>query len=139
MSFLPEEDREFLAAKTFSFEEVTAGPGRRAIVVRAVPLPPGKFLARRPDGACAAVEVCDVLVMIPDGYPNTTLDSFYTDPFLVLAAGGQPPQNSFGTCCLFGRNWQFWSRHLNGPHLWRPGIDGLHTYWDLVLNEIRRA
>lgn len=139
MSFLPEDDRDFLAAKAFSFEEVTAGPGQRAIIVKGVPLPPGKFLARRQDGTSTAIEVCDVLVMIPDGYPNTTLDSFYIAPHLCLAASNQPPQNTGGPQPLFGRDWQFWSRHLMGTHVWRAGVDGLHTYWNLILYEIRRA
>ncbi|KQP32826.1 E2/UBC family protein [Methylobacterium sp. Leaf100] len=139
MSFLPEDDRDFLADKAFSYEEVSALPGQRAIIVKGVPLPPGKFLAREPNGVNVAVAACDVLVMVPDGYPNTTLDSFYIAPHLCLAASLQLPPNTGGPQPLFGRDWQFWSRHLTGPHVWRAGVDGLQTYWNLILYEIRRA
>jgi hypothetical protein len=84
-----------------------------------------------------AANACDLLVVIPDGYATTKLDSFYTTPKLKRA-NGQDPQNANVDSALFGKTWQFWSRHLDDKD-WRIGIDGLRTFFSYIRGELRNA
>ena len=76
----------------------------------------------------------DLLIRVPAGYPMAALDMFYVDPPLRLHSGGYPPQadhfESHG-----GRQWQRFSRHLNGTP-WRPGVDCLRTFIAPVIHEL---
>lgn len=138
MSFLPEFDQEFLADKGFAYTEKKDGD-LRAIIMHDVVLPEGKYFALDPSGQPVPVTRADILIKIPDQYPDTKLDSFFARPFLKMAEGRADPPNSTGTERLFDQDWQFWSRHLNTAGYWRPGIDSLATYWNLVLQALRSA
>ncbi|MQW85993.1 E2/UBC family protein [Sinorhizobium saheli] len=135
---LPEFDREFLEGKELAFTEYGPDQGLRAVVVHNVALPEGKFVTMGASGQHEPVASCDVLIKIPDQYPDATLDSFYARPFLKLANSQSDPQNATATEQLLNQPWQFWSRHLN-THRWRPNIDSLATYWDLVRQALRSA
>jgi hypothetical protein len=78
-----------------------------------------------------------LMILIPKGYSTTKLDSFYTVPHLKRA-NGSDPNSASGRETIFGREWQFWSRHLTERE-WRPGIDGLETYLQYVQVELRGA
>jgi E2/UBC family protein E len=138
MSFLPEDDREWLNEKCLSYKELTQDSAR-GVVLKKHCLQEGKFLTPLPDGKIVPVKKADVLILIPSGYNTTALDSFYTNPILIVAATGMKPPNCDGTQQHFGRDWQFWSRHLQGDNAWRPGIDSLRTFWEIVKFEIGRA
>lgn len=139
MSFLPEEDQEFLSESGIKYEELAEkmpdGKERRGVLF------PGFSVLgnlRKVDGATlAGAESCDLLVMVPDGYATTKLDSFYTIPKLKRA-DGKDPQNANGECPLFEKTWQFWSRHLDDQD-WRIGIDGLRTFISYIRGELRNA
>ena len=75
--------------------------------------------------------------MIPDGYATTKLDSFYTIP-RFKRADGHDPQNATVDSALFGKTWQFWSRHLDDND-WRVGIDGLRTFISYIRGELRNT
>jgi hypothetical protein len=139
MSFLPEEDQEFLDGKGLQYELLTEktpeGTERRGVL-----LPGFAFvgdLRTRGDGALIACASCDLLVLVPDGYATTKLDSFYTIPRLKRPDGSDP-QNANGEPALFAKTWQFWSRHLDDSD-WRVGVDGLRTYLSYIRGELRRA
>jgi hypothetical protein len=136
---LPEYDREFLESKGLLFTERSAQPGPRALIVHEVVLPEGKYSQSDAAGGYTPVASSDILIKIPDQYPDAALDSFYTRQFLKLSSGYSDPPNASGTELLFDENWQFWSRHLNPPYSWRPGVDSLATYWNLVLKALRSA
>ena len=71
-------------------------------------------------------ETADVLIQLPDGFPDATPDMFWTDPILTLGDGrSRPPQTEVEERHL-GRVWQRWSRHIQGH--WRPGIDTISSY-----------
>jgi hypothetical protein len=139
MSFLPEEDQEFLTEGRIKYEELTEkmpdGKERRGVFF------PGFSFSgnlRKPEGgALVAVASCDLLVVVPDGYATTKLDSFYTIPRLKRP-DGQDPQNANSENQLFGRTWQFWSRHMDDAD-WRVGIDGLRTFLSYIRGEFRNA
>ena len=138
MSFLPEEDQQFLAENGITHEVLTEkmpnGAERRGVL-----LPGFTFLGnlRAVGGALGPSDACDLLVIVPDGYATTKLDSFYTAPRL-RRLDGTDPQNANGESTLFQKSWQFWSRHLDDKD-WRVGIDGLRTYLSYIRGELRSA
>jgi len=54
----------------------------------------------------------------------------------VYLANGQAANCAGSEAELFGRKWQFWSRHLTDAE-WRDGIDGLETYLQYVQSGLR--
>jgi hypothetical protein len=110
---LPPRDVTYLEGRGLAYEVAEVG-GQHCVVLRGIPLPPGKFDA-------AAV---DVLIQIPPGYPDCAPDMFYCLPWLKLAASGCEPRATQARLEFRGQAWQRWSRHNSQ---WRPGVDGLHT------------
>ena len=139
MNFLPEEDQDFLAAKQITYELVVErlpdGNERRGVVFTNFAL--DGHLSSIVAGATQPCRSCGVLVLIPFGYSTTRLDSFYTSTALKRADGAMPI-NTAPDHDLFGRKWQFWSRHL-GENEWRAGQDGLDTYLQYVRAELQKA
>ena len=139
MSFLPEEDQEFLGENGIQYQELTEntpdGKVRRGVLFPAFSF--SGNLRTMNGGSLARVDGCDLLVLISDGYATTKLDSFYTIPKLKRA-DGQDPQNATVDSALFGKTWQFWSRHLDDRD-WRVGIDGLQTFINYIRGELRNA
>jgi hypothetical protein len=139
MSFLPEEDQEFLDSNGISYELLTErtpeGTERRAVLF------PGftfcATLKAQTNGSLSPCDRCDVLVLIPDGYATTKLDSFYTLPRLKRPDGSDP-QNANNDTEVFGKKWQFWSRHLEDGD-WRQGVDGLRTFLSYIRGELKKA
>ncbi|MBD7992166.1 multiubiquitin domain-containing protein [Ochrobactrum sp. Sa2BUA5] len=109
---LPSADRRFLETHGLTYEIVNdAGVG--AVVIKDFPLPPGKF----------DHDKVDVMIQLPAGYPDASVDMFYTLPWVRLKA-----TNNYAACAdvpqtFAGASWQRWSRHAE----WRPGIDGIRT------------
>lgn len=143
MSFLPHDDRQFLAAKEMAFvlKEENLPDGN---VRRVVEFPDFAFegaMHSRPDPNQPQLLVprstCRLAIVIPSGYATTKLDSFYTIPRLVRNDGADPHAAN-GSTDMLGETWQFWSRHLDNSE-WRPGVDSLETYVQYVRGELRRA
>jgi hypothetical protein len=120
---LPETDEQYLAAKGISHELL---PGASEIFFVAKNL---AVSAERYDRA-----ETDLMIRIPNAYPNAGLDMFYVDPPLQLRTGGYPVSAEVFEN-LAGRRWQRFSRHLATP--WRPGVDGIGSFLALVLTELR--
>lgn len=135
-SFLPEDDQDFLRLKGIKhvlLEEDVGGDKRRGVEFPDFVLPPNLYV--RKDGNLIAGASVSVLVLIPKGYAKTQLDSWYVLPAVFLA-GGQAADRANGESELFGRKWQFWSRHLAAGE-WREGIDGLETYLQYIRSGLR--
>jgi hypothetical protein len=139
MSFLPEEDQEFLDENGIKYQEflenMPNGQERRGVLFSSFTF--SGNLRTTNGGSLVKAEACDLLVVIPDGYATTKLDSFYTIPKLKCA-DGRDPQNATVDSALFGKTWQFWSRHLDDND-WRVGIDGLRTFLSYIRGELRNA
>lgn len=139
MSFLPEDDRDYLALKEIEYQEleqpVPGGETQRAVlfpnfgVSENLMTVEGTELVRR--------DTCEVLVMVPKGYKTTKLDSFYTYPRL-RRRDNQDPDRANSESTLFGKNRQFWSRHL-GDGEWRDGVDGIDTFLEYIRTAMRKA
>lgn len=113
MSFLPDADRDYLASKEISFEEVDDG-GKKAVILKEWPLPTGRF----------DEQAADVLIQLPSGYADVAPDMFYLLPWVKSASTNQYPPKADKPFNFAGRKWQRWSRHNND---WRPGVDGIWT------------
>lgn len=140
MSFLPQDDIDYLAGKSLIFAEKDEIPPEGGDKRRGVIFPKFCFegsLFEHRDGTLVPVSSCDLMVLIPSQYATTKLDSFYTAPHLKRSDGSDP-QNAGNAQSLFGHSWQFWSRHL-AENEWRVGIDGLETYLQYIRAELRNA
>jgi len=113
LSTLPEMDRRYLSDHGIKAEIANDGP-HIGVVLKQMYLPEGKF--NHPSA--------DILVILPQGYPDLAPDMFFSDPWLTLLSMGRYPTCADVSHPFVGRNWQRWSRHNAS---WRPGIDGLHT------------
>lgn len=138
-NFLPEDDLDYLQSKALAFEplmeDLPDGKIRRGVRISDFKIPGN--LRCYENGAISPRETCDLLVIIPDGYATTKLDSFYTSPWLKRPDGANPDRAT-GETPMFGRTWQFWSRHLDDND-WRVGVDGLATFLNIIQSELRSA
>ncbi|MCY4306283.1 MAG: hypothetical protein OXC62_16130 [Aestuariivita sp.] len=75
----------------------------------------------------------DLMVLIPLGYPGTSLDMFYIDPPLSKKNGRDIKKISMEE--HFARQWQRWSRHYD----WSPGEDDLIRHIEYIRNELQVA
>ena len=139
MSFLPEDDQEFLNENDITHQLLTEhlpdGADRLGIVFPGFEFTGNLWTPQ--NGNLVSCTRSDVLVVIPRGYATTKLDSFYTMPHLKRR-DGTDPQTATGDQILFQKTWQFWSRHLDDAD-WRVGKDGLRTYLSYIRHELRSA
>jgi len=112
MAVLPIKDRRYLIQRAVAFEEIEQP--QKAVVLRGVVLPPGRFDATN----------ADILILLPASYPDSAPDMFYALPWLRLAGSSNYPNAANAALDFHGQNWQRWSRHNDA---WRPGIDGIWT------------
>ena len=125
MSFLPLRDAEYLDSHNFRYEQKEYG-GQKAIILIDFPLPAEKY-------DFAAV---NVLIILPNGYPDTSPDMFHTIPWIKLRAAGRFPRAADQTVSFADISWQRWSRHSDQ---WRPGRDGIWTMIKRVEHAIEIA
>jgi hypothetical protein len=96
------------------------------IVLPAFPLPAGYDRAQS-----------DLLVRISAGYPDVPPDMWWFDPPVKRADGQAIPATEVIETHI-GRNWQRWSRHLNGGQ-WRSGVDCLESFVAVIRRELETA
>lgn len=139
MSFLPENDQDFLEENQIKYELLTEKlpDGTEHNGIRFPEFSFESNLWASKDGAFARCTVCDLLILIPKGYSTTKLDSFYTIPRLKRP-DNTDPVNANTENQLFQKSWQFWSRHLDDAD-WRPGKDDLRTFLSYIRHELRIA
>lgn len=112
LTALPSADRRFLEDNGLTYE-IIGEAGSSGVIIKDFPLPPGKFDR----------DTVDVMIQLPAGYPDASVDMFYTTPWIKLKAGGRYPNCADVAHQFVGTNWQRWSRHAE----WRAGIDGVRT------------
>ena len=119
---LPEPDSDFLSVAGYDFTVDRVGQ-QVHVILKAFPLPRYK------------PQAADLLIIVPNGYPNAKLDMFWTYPGVSLPNGDVPlrAHEQYG-----GRNWQRWSRHI-ADGKWRPGVDNLRTYLTTVKTELAKG
>lgn len=114
-SLLSEPDRAFLDSHYPDHHEVWSEAGHTCVVLADFILAPG-----------LAPERSDLLIRLPNGYPDTQPDMFWFQAAIARKDGEAIPAialiETHG-----GRRWHRWSRHLQGGE-WSSGIDDLRTY-----------
>jgi hypothetical protein len=125
--FLPEFDRDYLLEKGYLFEEKSDVNGN-GLIIRNLVLPYGKFTA----------ETSDLLIILPNGYPEVRPDMWYFNPGILLAPSNTPARQTQAKIIFEGKEWQRWSRHYPANE-WRSGVDGIHTYLKKVLTALEMA
>ena len=118
---LPSGDREYLVSHSYRFDEITEG-SQRGVVIKDHGLPNPKLSEGH----------ADVLILLPNGYPDVPPDMFYCLPWLKLAESDRYPERADNPFQFAGHSWQRWSRHNQE---WRPGKDGIWT----MLRRVDRA
>ncbi len=80
--FLPEFDREYLSEKGLNFEEKNSGG--KGLIIRNLILPEGKYNHHS----------SDLLILIPQGYPEVKPDMWYFYPSILLAPDNHPAKQT---------------------------------------------
>lgn len=125
--FLPEFDREYLESKGYQFDEIVDA-GRYGLIIRNYELPNNKYNQSH----------SDLLILIPQGYPDTRPDMWYFYPAILLTPNNRPARQTQAVINFEGKSWQRWSRHYPANQ-WRSGIDGIHTYLKKVNTALKNA
>ncbi|MFA5848861.1 MAG: hypothetical protein A2X18_07165 [Bacteroidetes bacterium GWF2_40_14] len=125
--FLPEFDRDYLLEKGYQFEE-KIDANRNGLILRNWILPDGKF----------NLQTSDLLILIPNGYPEVRPDMWYFNPAILLAPAHRPARQTQANITFEGKEWQRWSRHYPANE-WRSGVDGIHTYLKKVQTALEAA
>jgi hypothetical protein len=125
MSFLPEQDRQYLRDRGLVWEEVVDGVST-GIILQNFCLPVGRF----------NVPTANILIVLPSGYPDVAPDMFYLMPWLQLLLNGSFPRATEAAFAFQQQSWQRWSRHNSE---WRPGLDGIWTMMKRVEHALEVA
>jgi hypothetical protein len=122
---LPARDVKFLDEKGLDWQLLPDPQGAACVVVKGFDVAGGGFSPTK----------TDLMIRIPQQYPMTPLDMWYCNPPIRIGATGQFAQASDVREQHLGREWQRFSRHLNGG--WRPGIDSLKSFFVLIQRELQ--
>lgn len=129
---IPEIDTDYLNEKKFDYKVIgernSQGKLVIGIIIQHFKLPEGKYNYNE----------ADLLILLPDGYPDVKIDMFYFNPHLLLNSTGKPVYRADVNHNFNGVAWQRWSKHMDSKD-WRPGVDGLHSYLKLVEYVISEA
>lgn len=122
---LPSRDVKFLNEREFKWQLVPDPQGAAYLLIKDFDVTAGGF----------APTIIELMIRIPCQYPMASLDMWYCDPPIRVAATGQFAQATEVMETHLGRSWQRFSRHLNGT--WRPGVDGIKSFFALIQQELQ--
>lgn len=122
---LPARDVKFLNERGFDWQVHPDPNGAACVVVTGLAVEPGGF----------SPATTDLMIRVPPQYPLTPLDMWYCSPPIRVAATGQFAPATEVMEQHLGREWQRFSRHLNGT--WRPGVDSLRSFFALIQRELQ--
>ncbi len=120
---LAEDDTNFLQSRGLTFRTHAEGEVVN-LVISDYGLPPGYDVTH-----------ADLLIRLPNGFPDARPDMFWLSPAVAYQAGAMPPGSEQREVYV-ERTWQRWSRHLN-ENDWRPGIDNLQSYLRFVRTNLQ--
>ncbi|WP_166211889.1 E2/UBC family protein [Cognatiluteimonas telluris] len=121
---LPSRDQAFLDDRGYDWELLSESAGGY-LIVRNFDVTGGGF----------APSPVTLMIRIPPQFPMTPLDMWYCNPPIRIAESGHFAPASEVMESHVGKNWQRFSRHLNGG--WRPGVDGLRSFFVLIQRELQ--
>ena len=121
---LPDNDESYLRERGLAYE-AAVDANMTCVVLAGYKLPEGYDHAE-----------ADLLLRLSPGYPDIPPDMWWLSPAIKLADGRTIRATETEESHL-GRNWQRWSRHLDGGQ-WLPGRDSLESYLALIDQEFRK-
>jgi hypothetical protein len=122
---LPEVDISSLDAMKLEWSTVRELSGALLLVIEGWRPPAGYNVA-----------TATLVLVIPQGYPDTQIDMAYFSPPLIRADGRAI--NNLTTAAWSIGTFQQWSRHRTAQNPWRPGVDDISTHLSLVDDWLRR-
>lgn len=122
---LPEAELSSLDAMKLEWSTVREPSGVLLLVILGWRLPAGYNVA-----------TATLVLMIPQGYPDTQIDMAYFSPALTRSDGRAI--NNLTTTAWSVGTFQQWSRHRTAQNPWRPGVDDISTHLSLVDAWLRR-
>ena len=122
---LPLKDHNYLNKKKIYFDTVSENDSK-GIILKDFSLPYDKFNFKK----------ADVLIILPQGYPDCVPDMFYVQPWLKLSKTNNYAEATDQSYQFSGYSWQRWSRH--NPS-WRAGVDGIWTMLQRVRDALENA
>jgi hypothetical protein len=82
-------------------------------------------------------ETVDVLIRLPNLWPETKPDMFWVSPVLRLTRTGSPAEAADHRERYLEREWQRWSRHINDS--WDGGRDDLGSFLAIIGLQLAKA
>ena len=125
MKCLPRRCREYLDNKSIEFTEVVENR-TSALLILNYKLPPHKF----------DHETVTLLLLLPEGYPDSSPDMFYMNPWIKVQGSTNWPKTASEEKTFLGVSWQRWSSHWSD---WRQGTDGIRTWLLKIRAALERA
>lgn len=122
---LPARDEKFLNERELNWHLLPDPQGAACLLIREFDVAAGGFTP----------PTTELMLRIPAQYPMAALDMWYCDPPIRLVSTGQFATASEVIEAHLGRQWQRFSRHLNGS--WKPGVDGLRSFFVLIQRELQ--
>lgn len=122
---LPARDVKFLNEREFTWQVLPDPQGAACLLIKEFDVAAGGFTP----------STIELMLRIPPQYPVAALDMWYCDPPIRLVSTGQYATASEVMESHLGRQWQRFSRHLNGS--WKPGVDGLRSFFVLIQRELQ--
>jgi hypothetical protein len=122
---LAAEDAEYLDSLKLPWETVRELNGTLLLIIGGWSLPAGYN-----------VPLAKLVLVIPQGYPDTQVDMAYFSPALSRRDGKQI--NNLSSIQWQVGTFQQWSRHRTDANPWRPGTDDFSTHLSLVDDFLRR-
>lgn len=122
---LPARDSKFLNERGYDWQISPDPQGAVCLLVKNFDVTHGGFTPG----------VTDLMIRIPPQYPISPLDMWYCDPPIRIAETGQFAVASEVMEPHLGRQWQRFSRHLNGG--WQSGVDNLRSFFVLIQRELQ--
>lgn len=122
---LTEDDQAFADRRPGMVERVLEG-NKHWVLIHDIDVPEGYNVSK-----------VTAAIMLPPGYPYTSLDMVYFYPALSLTSG-KAIHAAEAREIIRGKSYQRWSRHFASNIPWRPGLDSLDTYFVMIQNWLKQ-
>jgi hypothetical protein len=122
---LAEADSDTLEAMNIEWTTVKDPSGTLLLVIPGWRVPAGYN-----------VPTATLVLVLPQGYPDTQIDMAYFSP--ALSRTDRKAINNLTSVTWSIGAFQQWSRHRTAQNPWRPGVDDISTHLSLIDDWLRR-
>lgn len=122
MENISQETIDYIKHESGCNVKLQSGPNYTGIIVEQYKLPNDLY----------SFEYVDILVVVPNTYPRTQLDMFYTSEILLYKKSNLRPKQTQVDKMFFEKRWQRWSRHYR----WDPNSHNIITHLNTVFRSL---